>query len=74
MSSQRTFAGRAREGYGGEGISGLKSLGTRDLGYKLTFLANKIEKPNDKVNLPIFFFLFFCKTFVEDDLTQIDFI
>lgn len=48
-SSHSSIAGRALEGYDGGGIRGLKQLGTRDLGYKLTFLGNKIELPNEKV-------------------------
>lgn len=33
---------------GGEGVSGLKALGVRDLSYKLAFLANGIQSVDDK--------------------------
>ncbi|KAI9291466.1 MCM-domain-containing protein [Neoconidiobolus thromboides FSU 785] len=39
-SSQRNNTTRTTEGFGSEGVTGLKSLGVRDLTYRLVFLAN----------------------------------
>ncbi|KAJ9066094.1 MCM DNA helicase complex subunit mcm6 [Entomophthora muscae] len=38
-SSQRTVKGRSQEGFGSDGVAGLKALGARDLTYRLAFLA-----------------------------------
>ncbi|KAI0233957.1 MCM DNA helicase complex subunit mcm6 [Massospora cicadina] len=38
-SSQRASGVRSREGFGGDGVAGLKALGARDLTYRLAFLA-----------------------------------
>ncbi|KAJ1551383.1 MCM DNA helicase complex subunit mcm6, partial [Nowakowskiella sp. JEL0078] len=35
--------GRGKEGFGGEGVGGLKSLGVRDLTYKVVILASNIQ-------------------------------
>ncbi|KAJ1969178.1 MCM DNA helicase complex subunit mcm6 [Dispira parvispora] len=44
--SQRDVAGqrRVREGYGDDGVTGLKSLGVRDLTYRLSFLACHVRR------------------------------
>lgn len=42
------FGGRGREGFGQEGITGLKSLGVRDLTYKLTFLGTFVKQAEAK--------------------------
>ena len=38
--------GRGQEGHGAEGVTGLKSLGVRDLTYRLAFLATTVT-PTD---------------------------
>lgn len=35
--------GRAKNNFGGDGVTGLKSLGVRDLTYKLAFLASMVQ-------------------------------
>lgn len=41
---------KGAEGYEQEGVSGLKALGVRDLGYKVAFLANNVLQSKTKVN------------------------
>lgn len=36
-------AGRTKNNFGGDGVTGLKSLGVRDLTYKLAFLASMVQ-------------------------------
>lgn len=40
---------KGAEGYEQEGVSGLKALGVRDLGYKMAFLANNVLQSKTKV-------------------------
>jgi DNA replication licensing factor MCM6 len=41
--------GRSRDGYSAEGVTGLKSLGVRDLTYKLVFLASTVQAADARV-------------------------
>lgn len=47
----REAAGRSRDGYGNEGITGLKALGARDLSYKLMFLGCFVKQAQEKTTL-----------------------
>lgn len=49
-SSQRAYNGRSKEGFSGDGVSGLKALGARDLTYRLAFLANNVKTSLTKNN------------------------
>jgi len=40
---------KGAEGYEQEGVSGLKALGVRDLGYKVAFLACNVLQNQNKV-------------------------
>ena len=40
---------KGAEGYEQEGVSGLKALGVRDLGYKMAFLASNVLQSKTKV-------------------------
>lgn len=44
---------RGNEGYETEGVRGLKTLGVRDLTYRLAFLACTVTPSNSKVGLCI---------------------
>ena len=45
---------KGAEGYEQEGVSGLKALGVRDLGYKMAFLASNVLQSKTKVSsLPL---------------------
>ena len=50
MSNKNKQRGNAAEG---EGLTGLKALGVRDLNYRLAFLACNISPHNAVVNLYI---------------------
>lgn len=41
---------KGTEGYEQEGVSGLKALGVRDLGYKMAFLANNVLQSKTRVS------------------------
>jgi len=41
---------KGAEGYEQEGVSGLKALGVRDLGYKVAFLACNVLQNQNKVS------------------------
>lgn len=41
---------KGAEGYEQEGVSGLKALGVRDLGYKMAFLANNVLQSKTRVS------------------------
>ena len=41
---------KGAEGYEQEGVSGLKALGVRDLGYKMAFLANNVVQSKTRVS------------------------
>ncbi|KAI9494531.1 MCM2/3/5 family-domain-containing protein [Zychaea mexicana] len=43
VESQRDTSTRTREGLGNEGVTGLKSLGVRDLTYRMSFLACMVQ-------------------------------
>ncbi|KAJ3289056.1 MCM DNA helicase complex subunit mcm6 [Borealophlyctis nickersoniae] len=50
---QRTdFGGRGRDGFGSDGVTGLKALGVRDLTYKMTFLGCFVRPDEEKSALP----------------------
>ncbi|OZJ05088.1 hypothetical protein BZG36_01375 [Bifiguratus adelaidae] len=49
VEAQRSTAGRVKDALGNEGITGLKSLGVRDLTYRLAFLACTVQQA-DTVN------------------------
>lgn len=40
----------AMKGFGGDGVSGLKSLGCREMTYRLVFMANTAQTSKDKVS------------------------
>ncbi len=42
--------GRGQEGHGMEGVTGLKSLGVRDLTYRLAFLATTVTPTDPQVD------------------------
>jgi DNA replication licensing factor MCM6 len=44
-------SGRGREGFSSEGVTGLKSLGVRDLTYRLAFLACSVQSVEAKVSV-----------------------
>ncbi|KAI9259583.1 DNA replication licensing factor mcm6 [Phascolomyces articulosus] len=46
VESQRDTSTRTREGLGNEGVTGLKSLGVRDLTYRMSFLACMVQPAN----------------------------
>ena len=46
VESQRDTSTRTREGFGNEGVTGLKSLGVRDLTYRMSFLACMVQPSN----------------------------
>ena len=41
---------KGAEGYEQEGVSGLKALGVRDLGYKMAFLGNNVLQSKTRVS------------------------
>ena len=43
VESSSRVMGRGADGFSMEGVTGLKTLGVRDLTYKLAFLANHVE-------------------------------
>lgn len=47
FSEVSTEAARPAEGYSVTSIGGLKSLGVRELGYKLAFLANSVAPASE---------------------------
>ncbi|KAJ3092234.1 MCM DNA helicase complex subunit mcm6 [Quaeritorhiza haematococci] len=42
---------KGREGYGSEGVTGLKALGVRDLTYRIVFVGNFVRQEVDKTSL-----------------------
>ncbi|KAJ8655484.1 hypothetical protein O0I10_008770 [Lichtheimia ornata] len=46
VESQRDTSTRTREGMANEGVTGLKSLGVRDLTYRMSFLACMVQPAN----------------------------
>jgi DNA replication licensing factor MCM6 len=52
VESERDTTVRSREGFGNEGVTGLKALGVRDLTYKLAFLACMVQPASTRVSLP----------------------
>lgn len=46
VESQRDTSTRTREGIANEGVTGLKSLGVRDLTYRMSFLACMVQPAN----------------------------
>ncbi|KAJ3172881.1 MCM DNA helicase complex subunit mcm6 [Geranomyces variabilis] len=52
MEAQRADnGGRSKDGFGSEGVTGLKSLGVRDLTYKMTFLGCFVRPAEAKTSL-----------------------
>jgi DNA replication licensing factor MCM6 len=41
--------GRKRDGAGGQGVTGLKQLGCRELAYRLVFICSTVQTAADKV-------------------------
>ncbi|KAJ3225759.1 MCM DNA helicase complex subunit mcm6 [Clydaea vesicula] len=48
--TRREIYGRGRDGFGSDGITGLKALGVRDLTYRIAFLGIFVKCENDKVS------------------------
>jgi DNA replication licensing factor MCM6 len=51
VESERDSSMRTKEGFGNEGVSGLKALGVRDLTYKLAFLACMVQPASSRVSV-----------------------
>lgn len=49
VESERDTTVRPKEGFGNEGVTGLKALGARDLTYKLAFLACMVQPASSRV-------------------------
>jgi DNA replication licensing factor MCM6 len=70
--------GRAQDGFGG-GITGLKSLGVRELSYRIVFLASFARHEQDKTALNALHDMFYdgdpdqiAKQFTEADLAELE--
>ncbi|KAI9285284.1 MCM2/3/5 family-domain-containing protein [Umbelopsis sp. AD052] len=50
VESERDSTMRSKEGFGSEGVSGLKALGVRDLTYKLAFLACMVQSASSRTS------------------------
>lgn len=55
MRESRQNGGNVGGGVGGSGVTGLKSLGVRDLSYKTAFLACMVHDADGRVSLPCTF-------------------